>query len=235
MVILVNTFLPILLVLLAVWGGYRAWAWGEQRLIQTKASAEKIIQSALEAKASVVASTQKALAAADQAREKGQAIVARINGMSDAVGGEIQKVAGAFKKAAAVITSPIPNIAGARDKARRELEKLFAPITAPFVSMVRQFKAVGADLSEIQEEIAAIAAELNHLKGLEKYLDAVIAEYEKIRENTIAALAFLSKAVRVVVGGLVLLGAWMCIGFGFWFLRRVATGMAMVRGRAVSV
>lgn len=229
-VVLINTFLPAAMVLLFLWGGWAATVKINAMLVQTRNSAEHIIRSARTAKESVVLSATRAMEAAEKARLRGKAITDGIGGMARAVNREIGKVAKTFNDAAAVIVLPIPDGMDAQKMARKKLQKLFEPVTAPFRTLAGQFSSMAGDLGAIKDEIAAVASEVGKLRGLEAYLDAVIAEYANIRDEAAAALAFLARAVRVVVFAAIMLLLWAGLGYALWVRGRVSRALSMMRG-----
>ncbi|MFP4030641.1 MAG: hypothetical protein ACLFRG_23500 [Desulfococcaceae bacterium] len=233
-VVLVNTFLPVMLALLFLWGGYAAAVKTKEMLVETRNSAEQIIRSAREAKESVVLAAGRAMEATETARERGEAIVAGIGGMANNFKEEVDNVRRTLNGAVEVIIQPNPNLGNLRRDTRRAPRNVVSPATKPFRTLGDQFASMTAEIGAIQDEIAAIAAEVANLRGLEAYLDAVIAEYENIRDDAIRALAILGKALRLAVFFVALLVIWIGIDYLLWFQGRLARGWAMARGSATA-
>ena len=229
-VIIVNTFLPFIMVLLIIWTG----CWGFKRinlmLIKTRISAENIIESAMAAKKTVLLSAEKSIKAADNVKEKSAAIVESVNYIAHTVENDIKAIDKAIQYGEGLFTALIID-KKLKKKFKNEFQKNVGPIAAPFKTMAKQFEVIGKDLNNIKTNFAVIVTEVKNLKGLQVYLDTVIAEYREIRSDTVAALAILSKVEKWGLAGTIIFLIWIGFSYFLWCCGRVATGVALIRGK----
>lgn len=124
---------------------------------------------------------------AEAAIADGVAMASRLNGVSSTVTKEAKAVVTSFNKVAAAIA-----------KARKAMESAFAPIATPFTTLGSELSQVGKDFASIQNRIADLTSSLSSLKGLEVYLDAVIAEYTALKSKAERGLSALTRLARYI-------------------------------------
>lgn len=236
--IIVNTFLPLILVIAISVALNLTWKSAKDSIQIYSNSLNKIVMQA------EIAKTELQKVSKDISE---MAIKIKKNGAK--IGKDIDKVTGAFQKTISGFDKVFENaveklniplkIPGIKKPLKINVGKVIAKplgkvggaIAKPFKPLSNSFKDLGKSVSQIKEEVATLAYKLEELKKMEIYLDSVIIEYRKVVETLDSLALAVGRFFTWLFYGVLALAFWFAFGYFLWVRRRLVTGMALLRGK----
>lgn len=221
---LVNTFLPIIIIVCVSLVTSLAWYKIRSSLEFYEQSLVVVIEEAGRAKVQIEKATQSLIDKSGKITKNGKKIIQRINSASTSVGNAIN----GFSTAFASPFKNVPNVLGG-EFIRKGMRNLGNSVAAPFRPLTNQIKAVGGDINQIQNEVAEIAAEVGNLGSMHQYLSTIETEYHNQLEHL---RSFIDSFVFIFYLALVFFIVfilWVSVGYILWVRSRIMQSFKLIR------
>jgi hypothetical protein len=105
-------------------------------------------------------------------------------------------------------------------------------VARPFRPLSDEFKNVGTSIRTIKSQLADVAEKVAELEKLQVYFDAVIVEYQRIRQSLDQTIAAVGRTLRILAYFILALALWSAIGYVLWVRGRFRRALALIRGQA---
>ncbi|WP_133471297.1 hypothetical protein [Paraglaciecola marina] len=235
--VLINAFLPAIIVIVLSSMFYLTWKSAESTLAQYTESIENVIENAQVTKVELQNASIELAAMAVKIKKNGQEVVKNVNKMTKGFNATIDDFGPNFEKAVGnlsldikipVIKKVVPIKFG--KVLAKPMGKIGDAIAKPFGPLSDSFGDLGSSVGEIKQEMVKITEQIQKMQKMEIYLDAVIIEYQNILSNVTEIVGLVGRLIQWILIGICALVLWFALSYIIWVRRRVINAMQLIRG-----